>query len=116
MYRGGRSPEGRANGGLVVRRWTPAAAGQPLAQDSVDQAVRPVNNGHCGRLRSAEDDERIADAASASAPAARCENGDRRRRIHATRLGRGRPVRELQTSDVQVHQREQQRRLVRFVG
>lgn len=78
VHRGGRPSEGRADRGLVVRRRTPAGAGQPVAQDTADQAVRPVRGvGRRGRLRSAENDERVSDAAAAPAAAARRQNGHR---------------------------------------
>jgi len=105
VHRGGRSPadEGREDAG-------PSGVGrlQPLAQDPSDQA---------DRLR-----RRFADAAAAAAAAASGEVRGRRRlraaaaAAAAARLGRGRAVRELQAADVQVHERGQQRRMVRLVG
>jgi len=109
VHRGGRPPEERP-----VR----TRARQPVAQNPIDQADgrrrgnrRRERSVAVGRAPPPADD----DATPASATARRSYR-HRGRRIRATRLGRGHPVRELQAADVQVYQRDTQRRMVRLVG
>jgi len=123
VHRGGRSLEGRQIGTTTSR--------QPVAQDPIDQADcrerRSRERWHAAAVRGRaptppppspqpatghHDDD---DAATSTA-ASRCPDRDGGRRVCSTRLGRGRPVRELQTADFQVHKRDAQRRLVRLVG